>query len=303
MLTDGDSRIVARSDVSLRPYLTPADLLVQGLKLGPLPTPPTALPAGSTCAISGQSITSGYRVPDLVTQATSEFLDCFRCGAAVDGWVSENAGRCFKNADPRRGNPTARSVLAFGDGTCYQPLIAQASAVEQGRACWSRLVRDVWPSQQGQQCLCIVTTDTKKRLWHRARVGALGPRTPVLLYDGKLCVNEVRLIDWPTLLGCLDLVEQVYALGFAKEVMRESLWIASKVAQAVGLVATRRLETTFVAWRRRPEFHIALLISQKPAAPEVEPTEEAKEENLIHGCASSAPDVPANQHPAQLALL
>ena len=241
--------------------LTPADLLARGLDLPPLPTLPGDVPLGTCCAITGQPISVGYPVGDMVTGATAEFLDCFRGG--VSGWVSESAARCFKNADPRHGNPTARSILAFEDGVCWMPLIARKSAQEQGRAAWSDLVREVWPARQGQQCLILLTTDTKKRIWIRARVGALGSRTPIMCYDSGSGLNEVRLIDWEALIKCLNLVEEVYTRGFPKVVIADHLVGAWKTVQEVGMSETRRLEANIKSWRLRLEFRVALLIAQK----------------------------------------
>src|SRR5581483_3823165 len=204
-----------------RDMITPSDLLATGLVLPAVAEPAHDLPAGATCAITGAPISRGYLVADMVTVATTEFLDGFRGG--VHGHVSESAARCFRSANPRAGNPCARSHLAFEDGTYYAPLIALEAATAQSRPCWSDLVRAVWPARQGQQVLCLLTTDTKKRLWHKARVGALGPRTPVYLYDNPTNEQQTAPLDWAKLLDCLDLVERAYDLGFAKPAIRESL--------------------------------------------------------------------------------
>lgn len=245
----------------IQDFMTPADFLARGLCLGPLDLAAVAVPAGTHCAITGQPIEAGYRVADMVGDATAEFLDCFRGG--VGGWVSESAARCFKNADPRKGNVTSRTVMIFEDGTYYNPLIAREQAEVQGRPCWSALVRDVWPARAGQRVLIILTTDMKKRLWIRARVGTLGNRTPVLYYDGKTAGNEVLLVDWLRLIGCLDCVEGVYSRGFPKEAIRDSLYRASKIALNVGMLATMNMEQRLAVWRGTPEFQVATLIAQK----------------------------------------
>jgi hypothetical protein len=197
----------------------------------------------------------------MMTGATAEFLDCFRGG--IGGWVSDAAARCFKASDPRKGNLGARTVLIFEDGDYYNPLIAREQAVIQGRPCWSELVRQVWPARAGQRVLIILTTDMKKRLWIRARVGMLGNRTPVLYYDAATAGNEVLLIDWPRLIECLDTVESVYSAGFSKAAIRESLYTAGKIAQTAGLTATQRMESQLMLWRGTPEFQVATLIAQK----------------------------------------
>lgn len=243
-------------------FLTPADLLVKGLGLGPLAVPTGIVGTGISCAITGQPITAGYRVMDMVTDATAEFLDCFRNGG-VHGWVSETAARCFKNADPRGGNPTARAVMVFEDGTYYNPLIARDSAVKLSRPCWSDLVRQVWPERRGQPVLIILTTDMKKRLWPRCRVGALGERTPVYYHDADTCGNGNLYVDWPAMLQVLDLVEAVYNLGFTKRGIRASLYGEFKTALAVGMAETRRWEREVAGVRGNAEFAVATLIAQK----------------------------------------
>ncbi len=280
-------------------YLTPADLLARGLELPPLPEPPTPVPPGTVCGVTGQPISAGYPVRDVITSATAEFLDAFRNNLA--GYVSENAARCYRSSNPKLGNPCARSILAFADGTLWMPLIAREPAREQGRPCWSELVRQVWPGRAGQSCLCMLTTDTKKRLWIRARVGALGPRTPVLYYDSKTAGNEVLLIDWPALLESLTLIEVVYNLGFPKAAIGTSLYVASKVAQSVTLSETRRLERALAGWRGRPEFRVALLIAQK--APEEAPEKAREEPEEKDGDHDLGDDVCPDRGSAQIALL
>lgn len=268
-------------------YATPADFLAQGLNLPLPPTPPVDLPPDTHCAITGQPIERGYPVADMTTGATAEFLDCFRGG--VHGYVSESAARCFKSADPRKGNPCARSVLALDDGTFHNPLIAREQATLQDRVCWSDLVRAIWPGAMGRRCMIILTTDTKKRLWIRARVGAIGNRTPVLAYDSDTSVNEVLLIDWPRLIDCLSTVEHCYGLGFPKAAIRESLFTTWKIAGNVGTITTQRLEEQLAAWRGTPEMIIAALIAQKPidsvdAPPPQKPAAKQTKQKENHEC-------------------
>lgn len=236
-------------------------LLASGLRLPPLPEPPIPVPPGTVCATSGEPLAHGYPVERVVTDATGEFLDTFH--GDVHGWVSDSAARCYTSADPRRGNPCARSVLAFADGTLHSPLIAREAARAQNRACWSQLVRDVWPDRAGQVMLAIITTDTKKRLWMHARTGVLGERTPIFCYDPETALHGIRYISWPRLITCLDCVEEIYSAGFPKQALRVSLYTAGKIAQTVGLSTTRRMEAALSAWRSSQEFAIALLMAQR----------------------------------------
>jgi hypothetical protein len=292
-------------------YPTPADLLVRAFNLPPPDREPVQLPPGEHCAVSGKPITVGYPMAQITTTATTEFLDAFRGGQSVCGYVSEAAARCYRAASPRLGNPCARAMLLFADGTGYLPIIREDTKGEVklprlleetgapiSRPRWTDLVREVWPERRGQMCLVIATTDVQKRLWIRARVGALGPRTPVLLHDGPL--SEVRLIDWPRLIECLGLFEDVYTLGWSKEAIRTSLYANLNVCQAVGVAAARDLERRVAAWRERPEFAFAALIAQRRSTPPAPREELEKEVSSGHADRASlrAPD-----GPTQLALL
>lgn len=245
-------------------WSTPADLLVAAIALPPLADPPQPLPPGTRCTITGQPLTEGYPVSAVTTDATAEFLDMFRDGQS--GWLSVNAARCFRSANPRAGNPLARSLAVFQapDGTVHgwQPLIAREAAAAQERPCWRDLVRTVWPARQGQTCFLLLTTDTKKRLWPYARIGTLGARTPWYAYDAATAQQGTRWIDWPVLVQCLDAVEYVYTCGYSKDAIRTGL---APVKGRTALEASA-LERRLAGWRSRPEFPLAVLIAQRDDA-------------------------------------
>lgn len=155
-------------------------------------------------------------------------------------------------------------MLLIHDGPAYLPLISAVSAAEQGRPAWSLLVRQVWAEYPGNRCLVILTTDNKKRLWIRSRVGQLGNHTPVLMYDAETAVNAVLFIDWPAMLVCLDLVEAIYTLGFPKAAIRESLYTTWNVLLTIGMTRARELDRQLAYWRGKPEFAVSTMIAQKP---------------------------------------
>jgi hypothetical protein len=243
--------------------MQPAEMLVRGLDLSPLPLSLTQLPPeGDFCALRGcgRSITHGYPVMSITTDATNEYMDTFQGNPT--GFVCEPCGRLFRQ-DFNLG-----AWLIFEDGTAFHPLISRESALaanDPRRPCWSDLVRSIWPSRSGQNLVCLLTTNTKKRQWPRARVGPLGHSTPVYLHDGP--DESTRLLDWPALLRALDLIEETYTLGWSKRAILVCLLSNAKLCADVGMPRALRMERALKDVRCLPEFTPALLIAQKSEIP------------------------------------
>lgn len=237
-----------------RRKMTVSDYLVCGMKL-PAIGNPAPVPENTYCALEGIPITTGYPIWDIVPEAAGEFLEMLH--GNVSGYLSENAARAFK------GTWNMGSWLIFEDGTGYHPLISREEAKKQNRPCWSNLARKVWQDRNGQGVLCILTTDVKKRVWPRARVGILGTTTPVYLHDPEQNLSGVVIIDWKNMLEKLDFVEELLNSGFNKISIRRSLLSDLKTTQSVGLAKTIDYENKLSALRARPEFQFAYVISQK----------------------------------------
>lgn len=235
--------------------ITMTDMLARGLNAEPLAQAPLKTPLGARCAVTGAPLERGYRCLDVVPKAAGEFLDMLR--GEPQGWLSESAARLF--------NGTATwnlgSRLVFEDGTMFWPLIARPKEGE--RPYWSQLVRQVWRERAGQRCVAILTVDVKKRLWPLARLGVLGPYTPVTIYDAEQDVRLTVTINWPALLLMLDAIETIYTAGFSKRAMRASLFSDFKRTQEVGYDLTRGWERQLAGWRGSNEFVMATLIAQK----------------------------------------
>jgi hypothetical protein len=232
--------------------VTVADLFAAAVPLPDL-DPPAPVPAGTRCALTGAPITEGYRATDLVTIATAEFLDAFRGGTG--GWVGVAGARCFRSANPRGGNPLARSWIVFEDRTAWDPLIARLEFRDPKtreksahRPAWTDLVRQVWPARAGQRMAMILTTDTKKRLWPRARVMPV-TASPRLVADVVGDAEEIA-----ALLAGVTHVGKKRAIGLG-EVER---WTVAPLP-AFALVRDRRLT------RPLPADAVALLDGATPA--------------------------------------
>lgn len=237
--------------------MTVADMLAATFDYR-LPDPPKPAPAGVRCAITGIPIAEGYPVMEVATAATNEFLNTFR--GETHGWVSEAAARCFR-AHPKNGCTVSCNWLIVEGVTAVSPMVSRKSAMEQGRPCWSDIVREVWPEHAGKRVLVILTTDTKKRLWPQARVGILGERTDVYLYDSASSLAENRLLSWPRLIETLGAVEEALDAGLLPPFLSSGL-MADPLARKdpkMTLCMERRLSPM----RNRPEWAMARLIGRK----------------------------------------
>lgn len=235
-------------------HMTAVELLASAVK-AELDQAPEMFNHPRTCVITGQVISEGYYARDIIPSSTSEFLDLLH--GDPDGVMSIPAAQVYKSAW------NMGSRLAFADGTCYHPLIDHKSATAQGRECWSDLVRTIWPARKGDQLVALITTDTKKRVWEKVRAGVLGPQTPVLVYNMERSVFSSLTLDWPEMLRCLDLVEEVYGAGFVKPTIYVSLFRQYDLACKHGLNQAIHWERQLRTWRHLPEFEFATLIAQK----------------------------------------
>ena len=208
----------------------------------------------TVCAITGERITCGIPWKRVVPSSTAEYLDLMH--GMTFSYLSLAAATAFK------GSWNMGSRLIFEDGTMYHPYIAAQSATKNKRTFWSKLVREVWTTRQGQNCLCIVTDNFQKKIWPRAAVGPLGVNTPVLLFDsGRLRLQNLT-IDWKRLLETLDFTEKVYRAGFNKQAIANSLF-RSYAALSENRNVVIEWEERLAVMRETSEFAVSILIAQK----------------------------------------
>jgi hypothetical protein len=170
------------------------------------------------CGICGGEEGPFYDGQSLTGNSTAMFLEHFHGGNCR---VCRYCASLYRSQSPSTGNNAASKAMAVIDGIGYLPMIGRESAMKDGRACWSDLVRS---ARYGAECVFILSTDTHKRVWPGARAGSIGPNTPVLLYDGENSLNGCVFFDWWEMLRALDLVEDVYSCGFAKRQIFTSLF-------------------------------------------------------------------------------
>jgi len=219
---------------------------------------------GERCIITGEKLTVGYRVLDVLSKTTNDFEMFFD---AHHSYMSVDAARCFQGSNPKA-KPKPLTIcnrsMAIVGGVAYEPLISNTAAIEQGRSWWAQLVRDVWKTNRGDECLFLLSTDTKTRIWHHphVRVGVLGATTPVTLYDPSQAINRTYTVDWGEMLKDLDMVERIVSAGFWNKYLGRSLFEFRKKL-GVPLAQVAEWETKLQILRQKPHFKIIQLIARE----------------------------------------
>lgn len=234
-------------------------LIAAAFQLAQPPGEETA-PPNAACALTGAPLSTGYPIAAVVSAAQGEWWETFN--GDPYGWLSPSAAACWAATNPKRDMRMSKSFAVFGS-TAYEPMVSQRSADAQSRPSWRDLVRHAWQHHHGEPCAISITSDTKKRVWMKGRLGALGSRTPVLIYDmGEIGMHEVITVDWPLMLDDLTLVESLYERGFYRGDVTTTLFRNTKAAERYGWGDTRFAEHSLADARRRPHWPFVQLIAR-----------------------------------------
>jgi len=203
------------------------------------------------CAICGQRTAESVSVKSLIKSATGNIPDTFRGRHA-----------CLPCATAFGESRLLTGSLLILHGEGLRPMVSKESALKEGRPCWRDLI---FGMVLETSTIAVITSNTKRRLWTQAVVSTVGKTWRPLFVDGDtdrlLTVSIMRLRE------CLDLIEQVYALGFSKQVIAVSLWtgLAPKTLLVIGMERITQFESVLSAWRGTDEFILALFVAQKEA--------------------------------------
>lgn len=83
------------------------------------------------------------------------------------------------------------------------------------------------------------------------------------LHDPSRGTSENRALVLVRLRQALDIIEQIYTLGFSKPQIATSLLINSQLANQLGLAEVVKHESRLASIRNAPEFLPALITAQK----------------------------------------
>lgn len=233
---------------------TVSNFLVRGMNLNPVDIQPKIFDKPTFCAMDGIEIKQGYPIDKVVPASVGEYIEMLN--GEITGYLSEDVARAFK------GTWNMGSWLIFESGEAYHPLISRTEAEKQGRPCWSDLVRSL-SKKKGEKILLILTTDVKKRVWTRARIGVLGGSTIAYLHDPEQNISNNLIINWENMIEVLEEIESILTLGYNKITLSRSLLSDLKTSTKIGLKDAITLEKKLSVIRSTPEFKFAYVISQK----------------------------------------
>ena len=204
------------------------------------------LPPGTRCAFSGEEITVGVPLKTVIKPATANIADTFRHPSE---YVSVACATCFAAARELRGN------LFIDAQGITKPLISAKTAAKTGRPTWSRCMREYL--ENPRNAALIMTDESKRRLWIDACITS-GTPLQVFVNSADFCCKLCIAAD--TFLKCLDLVETCLAHGFSKVSIKTTLFRNRDIANKIGFLATRQLESQLQPMRQKPEFSVANFI-------------------------------------------
>lgn len=229
-----------------------ADVLARAFGLDTVKATATHIEHSITCSMCGNVFSeTGYHKRALIKSMTGEVSEIFN--AACD-YVCPPCAACFEDSRMLTSNLFA-TVRGYG----CKPMVASASATDE-RPAWRDLVRRI---ERGEQCVAIVTSNTKRRLWYRAPVSAFGSAWRVLFVDGD--TDRVLKIDATLLLDVLNCVEEIYTRGYNKHAIMHSLFsgLPAQKLNAELLPQLLRDDARLSVYRDSDELLLATFIAQK----------------------------------------
>jgi hypothetical protein len=225
-----------------------AEMIAAGGKFTPL-DPALIQEVDTCCAVTGERITRGVATKHVISVTTSDVADTFRFGA----YTSVPVATVFADS-------TLTGNIWADEHELAYPVVSLANKTPE-RPAWTHLLREI---EGVRACVAVFTLNTKRRLWHKAKVSTVGTHWTPFFCDGD--VERSLTVDYDALIGCLNFIEkEVLPAGFTKKSIAEGLLFPSSLAivRKIGLVVARRMENELSRWRTSDELTLALFAAQK----------------------------------------
>lgn len=200
----------------------------------------------AVCALCGKAASRVVPLKSLLKPTASDLADTFRYQQRR-AYVCEHCAACY--AEPRL---LAGSIFATPEYGLKPTVTAQPD-----RPRWLDLLDAL---AAGVECVAIMTSNTKRRLWPSAATSRYGPTwRPLFVHEG---IERLLSIDAAALRDCLALVTEIYAMpGISKTAIAASLLhsFSANLSYATLLDYERRLKQ----WRGSDELLVSLFIAQR----------------------------------------
>ena len=208
------------------------------------------------CGICGLHTTGAYHRNEILDKTSANLTAIFELN---DEWI------CAWCAEVWRKPKFWHRAICARPGNVLFPVISTESRTEE-RPTWGKAFRALLDDLSTPRVL-VLTTDPKKRVWPMAKVSQ-GRLASVYIHDTSRGVSSNYVVDLPTLVECLDLIEHAYTSGFSKPVIGRSLYDSPATVRELGLGVTHALERELKQHRAHPHFIAALIAAQKQEATE-----------------------------------
>ena len=206
---------------------------------------------GVCCAFSGERLTEGVKLTNVIKPATANLSDTFRYPS---DYVSVAFAKCFRASRELRGN------LFIDEGGIQAPMISAKSAKAKDRPAWCDLITAYL--EKPRPAVLILTDESKRRLWCDAVVSDVDtsayPQIQMFVNNPDMSRN-IKL-DAMTLHQSLLIVRRCLWDGFSKQAIRTSLFTHRESVLKIGLGETRLMEAACAEHRDSVEFSVATMI-------------------------------------------
>lgn len=201
----------------------------------------------SNCAICGiyQSCAINRNILPKHTNKINSFAQ------PTSDWICQNCYSIW--SEPKYWN---RSLYATKEKIDF-PLITFDP--KSSRPTWRELFRSLNPEVER---IIIINTDSKRRAWQKARSSS-GEIFSIFVDDRERGISENFDCHYQKLVAALDLIEEVYNLGFSKNAIEKTLLKESKKVFEISLAETIELEKKLNTIRNSPEFIPSIIVAQK----------------------------------------
>lgn len=219
---------------------------------------------------------SGSPATEHKSVLAAELASCGTCGGTSERWISSASivTPTFGNhADFLRGNFVCQAcawlfcigkarpgnVLAYDDIALFPVL--SALGVSEGRPRMSDALKSFAMRPNSTDCVAIITTDTKPRVWPRARM-ASRRYFGCYIHAGEYDTSGFRHADLDGILSAVKVIASALTtpLKCSKALIRRGLFTdAEKLTKNGALVS--RIEAALRPLRDTPEFLPALIVA------------------------------------------